>query len=175
MEGNLGIRGWRWLFIIEGALTTGLAIIAYFLLPDWPESTKWLSETERMIAERRLINEQNTLKVGTVQQTPYEGFISAVTNPKCWLLALTFGFTIMGISFQYFFPTAAVALGYDSITTLLLTAPPWIFAMFIAMPNSWHADRTGERFFHYACPAAVCCIGYIISMTTTTTLETVLL
>lgn len=53
--------------------------------------------------------------------------------------------------------------------TLLLTAPPWIFAVLVSLPNAWHADKTGERFFHYFVPALTCITGYIISMTTTTT------
>ena len=44
-----------------------------------------------------------------------------------------------------------------------------MFAMFVALPNAWHADKTGERFFHYFGPALTCIVGYIISMTTTTT------
>lgn len=53
--------------------------------------------------------------------------------------------------------------------TLLLTAPPWILACLVSLPNAWHADRTGERFFHYLGPAACSIIGYIISMTTNST------
>jgi hypothetical protein len=36
-----------------------------------------------------------------------------------------------------------------------------------SLPNAWHADKTGERFFHYAVPAVICIVGYIIAMTTT--------
>lgn len=41
--------------------------------------------------------------------------------------------------------------------------------MIVALPNAWHADRTGERFLHYVAPAIICMVGYIISATTTTT------
>lgn len=44
-----------------------------------------------------------------------------------------------------------------------------MFAVLVALPNAWHADKTGERFFHYFAPALTCIVGYIISMTTTTT------
>lgn len=73
------------------------------------------------------------------------------------------------MQFSFFFPTIAQALGYGTTTTLLLTAPPWIWAMVVSLPNAWHADRTGERFFHYFGPALSCLVGYIIAMTTTTT------
>ena len=34
MEGLGGIRGWKWLFMIEGAATVLIAIGAYFVLPS---------------------------------------------------------------------------------------------------------------------------------------------
>ena len=44
----------RWLFFIEGALTMFFAVVAYFVLPDFPENTKFLTPLERKLAQRRL-------------------------------------------------------------------------------------------------------------------------
>lgn len=95
-----------------------------------------------------------------------QGFKLAIADLKVWFLAATYFLTIMGLSFSFFFPTITSALGYDTTKTLLLTAPPWLFAIFVSLPNAWHADRTGERFFHYLWPAIVCLIGYAISIGT---------
>lgn len=54
MEGTGGLRGWRWLFIIEGAATIVWAFCAYFLLLDFPANSKRLTERERAIAIARL-------------------------------------------------------------------------------------------------------------------------
>jgi len=54
MEGTGGLRGWRWLFIIEGVATIVWAICAYFILLDFPANTKRLSDRERYIAIARL-------------------------------------------------------------------------------------------------------------------------
>ncbi|KAH7311438.1 major facilitator superfamily transporter [Stachybotrys elegans] len=168
MENSAGIRAWRWLFIIEGAITVFFGIVALFILPDYPKSTSWISERERDIAQRRL-----ALDLGETEETEdigaFQGLKMALTDPKVWLLGLTYHATIMGLSFVFFFPTITQALGYNTTTTLLLTAPPWMWACVISLPNAWHADKTGERFFHYFGPAALCIVGYIISMTTSTT------
>jgi len=37
MEGIAGIRGWRWIFIIEGVITCVLARIAYDCIIDFPD------------------------------------------------------------------------------------------------------------------------------------------
>jgi MFS family permease len=54
LEGAHGIRGWRWLFIVEGVVTIGVAIVAVFVLPDFPGSSKNLTATEKKIALGRL-------------------------------------------------------------------------------------------------------------------------
>jgi MFS family permease len=54
MEGAGGLRGWRWLFIIEGIATIVWACVAYFLLLDFPANSKRLTERERAIATARL-------------------------------------------------------------------------------------------------------------------------
>ncbi|KAF9870999.1 pantothenate transporter liz1 [Colletotrichum karsti] len=171
MEGAAGIRAWRWLFIVEGSITIALAAVAVFILPDYPSTTKWLSEEQREIAQNRLALDHGLAGGYSEEEdvTAVQGLIMTCKDVKVWLLGLTYHTTIMGLSFVFFFPTITEALGYDRTVTLLLTAPPWIFAVLVSLPNAWHADKTGERFFHFFIPALTCIVGYIISATTTTT------
>ncbi|KAL4791221.1 major facilitator superfamily domain-containing protein [Aspergillus venezuelensis] len=171
MEGTAGIRAWRWLFILEGVITVFCALVAVVILPDYPSTTAWLSTREKQIAQARLdLDVGGCLDSrGATLGDALGGLREAVSDPKVWLLGLSYHCTIMGLCFSYFFPTITESLGYGTTTTLLLTAPPWILSVLIALPNAWHADRTGERFFHYLCPALACIVGYIIAMTTRST------
>lgn len=54
MAGVKGYNGWRWIFIIEGLGTVVLAVIAKFLIPDWPERANFLTSDERAIVIRRV-------------------------------------------------------------------------------------------------------------------------
>lgn len=54
MDGLRGYRGWRWVFIIEGLLTCVVAIACFFLVGDFPEDAKWLTDDERKFAIERL-------------------------------------------------------------------------------------------------------------------------
>lgn len=47
-------RGWRWIFIVEGAATVATGVLAIFFLGDFPENAKWLSDRERHIAISRV-------------------------------------------------------------------------------------------------------------------------
>lgn len=68
-----------------------------------------------------------------------------------------------------FFPTVVQTLKYGTIETLLLTAPPYVLAVITAFLNAWHADRTGERYFHVTAPLYISVIAFIIAATTTAT------
>lgn len=66
-----------------------------------------------------------------------------------------------------FFPTVVRTLGYDDIITLLLTAPPYVLAVFATLLNAWHADETGERYLHVTLPLCVAIGAYILAASTT--------
>lgn len=48
MDGIGNYEGWRWIFIIEGLATVGMAFVCYFCLPDSPTlaAGKWLTHDE---------------------------------------------------------------------------------------------------------------------------------
>ena len=57
LDGAHGIRGWKWLFIVEGAATIGWAIIAHFILLDFPATSRRLTAREKEIAIARLLDQ----------------------------------------------------------------------------------------------------------------------
>src|ERR1700730_11121269 len=58
----LGLRGWRWLFILEGAPAVLFGVITIFYLTDWPQQAKWLAEDERNWISEELSREKETKK-----------------------------------------------------------------------------------------------------------------
>ncbi|KAI6383083.1 hypothetical protein MCOR25_000271 [Pyricularia grisea] len=56
MNGVHGLAGWQWLFIISGAVTMGQGLIAFFTVPDSPETTRalWLTGPEKRLARHRM-------------------------------------------------------------------------------------------------------------------------
>ena len=47
LDGWLGLRGWQWLFLIEGLPAVLLGIATLFFLTDRPEQAEWLAPEER--------------------------------------------------------------------------------------------------------------------------------
>ena len=53
-NGTGGLSAWRWLFILEGIPSVCSAFLVFFFLPDYPETARWLSTTEKKLAAERL-------------------------------------------------------------------------------------------------------------------------
>ena len=47
MDRALGLRGWQWLFLIEGTPAILLGVSTWFILTDTPQSARWLSADEK--------------------------------------------------------------------------------------------------------------------------------
>jgi hypothetical protein len=47
LKGTHGYNGWQWIFIIEGAATIGLGILAWLFAADFPETSKFVTEEQR--------------------------------------------------------------------------------------------------------------------------------
>ncbi|KAJ9636860.1 hypothetical protein H2199_007854 [Coniosporium tulheliwenetii] len=61
MEGVAGVRGWQWIFIIEGLLTVTIATIAWFIIIDFPDKAErkgFLNHSEAAFIARRIENDR---------------------------------------------------------------------------------------------------------------------
>lgn len=169
MDGLLGWRAWRWLFLIEGVVTVAVALAAYFVLPNFPRTTSWLDEEEKALAIWRLkedVGEDDW--VDSEDQSLLGGFMEALGDLKTWVLLLLVFCIVASGSITNFFPTVVKSLGYGDVPTLLLTSPPYVLCFLVTCLNSWHADRTGERYLHVVLPLMVAVVAFILAASTTT-------
>lgn len=63
MNGIRGYSSWRWIFILEGIVTVIVAVISKWFIVDWPETAKFISESERRILLARLKEDQGTYRM----------------------------------------------------------------------------------------------------------------
>lgn len=61
MNGIGGKGGWAWIFILEGIVTTVVAIWAYWAFNDYPDTAKFITEEERKEISRRLDADRSSL------------------------------------------------------------------------------------------------------------------
>ncbi|KAK8853084.1 hypothetical protein IAR55_003785 [Kwoniella newhampshirensis] len=166
MQGTLGHAAWRWMFYIEGAATMLVAVLAIFILPDLPTNTRGFSEEEREVAQLRLLEDVGEADEDSTSDGVFGGLMMAVKDIKIYIMMLTLTAYVVGLSFNAFFPTLTGTLGFSYVPTLLMSAPPWVFAVIVSMINAWHADRTQEKFWHIVVPILFGIVGFVISMAT---------
>lgn len=83
----------RWLFIVEGAATTGWALISMFILLDFPANTKRLTERERKIAIARLRESNVTTRTeDNASVGKRQSFMLALRDWRTW--GFIFGYMV---------------------------------------------------------------------------------
>ncbi|KAG2147869.1 MFS general substrate transporter [Suillus bovinus] len=163
LDGTLGFTGWRWLFFVEGALTIVVAVSAIWILPDFPSSpSDWLSPDELTVAKGRM-EEEVAVKN---EHKGWSGLYEALTDWRVWWLGAAHIMIDASLSFRIFFPTLSATMGYNSTTTLLLCAPPWIFGTATLFLVTRHSDATGDRFWHTAGPLFIAIVGFMMAICT---------
>ncbi|KAF9691983.1 hypothetical protein EKO04_010042 [Ascochyta lentis] len=164
LDGTRGLAGWRWLFIIQGALSIGVALLAFFLLPDHPLQTRWLSVEERQLAHERIAADTTQREEAT---SVWVGLRQALADWRTWIFCLMYNTHISSVSFQSFLPTVVRTLGYNTTTTLALTCPPYLLAAIMAIVMSYTSGRYNERTWHITICKGIIILGFIIPAVTT--------
>jgi len=149
----LGMRGWRWLFIIEGIPAVLFGVITIFYLTDWPEQARWLPEDERSWITEQLRREKEAKK--RVHSYSVWG---ALRNQDVLLLTLCYFCAMTGsYGIAFWLPTIVKRLsGQSDMNVTLLAAMPYIAGFVTQQLNGWHSDRTGERRWHATLPVILC-------------------
>lgn len=142
MDGVGGLNGWQWLFILEGLLTFIIAIIAYFVMSDYPSTAKFLTPAERKEVTRRLKHDHN----GLADEFEMQYFWDALKDWKIYVhMLITIAIYTSNYSIALFLPTIIRTLGYTSETAQLMTVPPYVVACVACISGGIIGDRTRQR------------------------------
>jgi hypothetical protein len=93
----------RLIHFSEGAVTGLVAIAGFFLLPNTPLTTLWLTQEERELAHARM--ERDRVGDSSEPVSSMEGLRQACRDPRTWLFCLMQNFHLSACSFNSFFPT----------------------------------------------------------------------
>jgi MFS transporter, ACS family, tartrate transporter len=152
LDGQLGLAGWQWLFLVEGAPAVLLGAVILVFLPDTPTEAQWLTEAERAWIESRLAAEAETL--GVVRD---RGFAQALLDRRVWLLGLC-NICIFGASYSFGLsaPTVLKDVTHWSAGHVgLLISGTALLGALLMVSNGAHSDRKGERYLHAVLPLSL--------------------
>ncbi|EXJ74696.1 uncharacterized protein A1O5_01390 [Cladophialophora psammophila CBS 110553] len=160
IDGARGLEAWRWLFIVGGVCTVFVACVGFYVLPDFPSNTRYLSEKEIAVAQLRMI--ANGVQDDESDYGRWRGLVMAVRCWQVWVFAGMFLLLAIGASVHNFFPSVVNTLGFSRNTTLWMTAPPYLIGVVVTIANSLCADRHRNACPHVVAPAALAMLGFLL-------------
>ena len=120
------MEGWRWLFLLEGVITVGFAVMCKFILLDYPATTRRLSEEERQLATVRILQDkQATTSHATRKLKPWDAFIAAIVDLRTYFFMAMYLLDNGCATINYFVPTVLSDMGYGGVMAQWMTVPVW--------------------------------------------------
>ncbi|KAJ2967314.1 hypothetical protein NQ176_g9721 [Zarea fungicola] len=142
MKGVGGLNGWNWIFILEGLATFLVALIAYRVMHDYPETARFLNTVEKEEVVRRLKQDRSALS----NEFDLKFVKDALKDWKIWVhMFITIGIYIPLYSISVFLPTIVKGLGYTNELAQLMSVPPYAVACLFTIGGGYIADRHGQR------------------------------
>ncbi|MEG9527109.1 MAG: MFS transporter, partial [Hyphomicrobiales bacterium] len=141
LDGLLGLKGWQWLFLLEGVPTTLFGFVFLALIPDRPKDATWLAPADRTALQSVIDAEQRA-----VAATHGTSLRKAFADPR--LMALSFIYfanTGANLGLAFFLPQILKSTGLSDMQTGLMTAVPYVFGVVGGLTIGWISDRTDDR------------------------------
>jgi D-galactonate transporter len=161
LDGAMGLKGWQWLFIIEGVPSVLLGIVTWFYLTDRPERADWLTAEQKAWLASRLDAE-----IAAKQAARHLTLGEALSSPKVIMLSLVyFGFVSALYGMQFWLPQIVKAFGLTNAQTGFVTAIPYVFGTIAMILWARHSDASRERVMHVGAPLLLTAFALAASST----------
>ncbi|RMQ43424.1 MFS transporter [Pseudomonas cichorii] len=152
-----GMRGWQWMFLIEGAPVVILGLVVLKYLPDSFETVKWLDPTQKQQLRVQLSSEEQRKSITSLG--------GIVRNPQVWLLvAIYFAVMLAVNTLAFWMPTLIHGAGIDRDSQVgLLSALPYLAGCFFMIGCGRSSDRHRERRWHLCIPLLMAAAGIAVA------------
>ncbi|KAM0754529.1 MFS general substrate transporter [Meredithblackwellia eburnea MCA 4105] len=160
LSGKHHLNGWQWIFIIYGTITIGLGIIGYFLIVDFPDKATFLRPEESKVVMDRINADRGDAVPDEITASKV---MKALADWHIWAFSLMFCASTTGTyAFAYFLPVILSGGGYNTKTSLLLSAPPYVVAAIFAVGSAYGSDKSHRRGLWLVINTLVCITGLCI-------------
>jgi MFS transporter, ACS family, tartrate transporter len=161
LDGVMGLKGWQWLFVVEGVPSVLLGLVTWFYLTDRPEHATWLTAEQKAWLAARLKAE-----VAAKQAAKHLTLGEALSSPKVIALSLIyFGFVGALYGMQFWLPQIVKAFGLTNAQTGFVTAIPYLFGTIAMILWARHSDSSRERVMHVGAPLLLTAVALAVSST----------
>ncbi|EFQ97057.1 high-affinity nicotinic acid transporter [Nannizzia gypsea CBS 118893] len=145
LDGTAGLKGWRWIMILEGIPSFLIGIATWFGLADDPETAYYLTEEDKELGKARRRRE-----IGQTDSAQLFHIADAKEGAKDWTIYLfclgQFGTDAVLYGYSTFLPTIIAAFGdWTGPQVQALTIPCYALGAITYLIVAWFSDRWQKR------------------------------
>ncbi|KAE8148494.1 major facilitator superfamily domain-containing protein [Aspergillus avenaceus] len=160
MDGISGLRGWRWILILEGIPTVILGIATWFILADEPDTAYYLNDDEKALVVRRRMRYVG--QTASAQKFHWADVQEGALDWRIYAFSIAqFGIDTMLYGYSTFLPTIIKGMGSWSVPEVqALTIPCYALGAIAYLLVAWISDRTQRRGLFICIFSAISVVGY---------------
>ncbi|KAL8697697.1 MAG: hypothetical protein Q9224_002184 [Gallowayella concinna] len=144
LHGQGGLKGWQWMFLVQGLAACVIGVATFWWMVDFPErsdqSFHFLSKEEARIATARIQRDR-----GDVIPAPIttKEILRHFLDLKIYGFAASFFLlNLVSTSLSYFLPIILQSgMGFSTNKSILLSAPPYYYAVIPVVLSSLVGDK----------------------------------
>ncbi|MBN3764207.1 MFS transporter [Burkholderia sp. Ac-20365] len=160
LDGTLGLKGWQWLFLLEGLPSAILGLVVYGYLDDSPKHARWLDDEEKRALAATLAAEHKE----RVQTGASKSIVSELLSPTVVKFAIAYFCLVNTLAMvAVWTPLIVKSFSADASnrTIGLLAAIPQICTIIAMIWWGRRSDRKQERRWHLMLPMLFSAAGWL--------------
>ncbi|PWY83454.1 phosphoglycerate mutase-like protein [Aspergillus heteromorphus CBS 117.55] len=160
MDGIAGLRGWRWIMILEGIPTVIIGIVTWFFLADEPDTAYYLNDEERALVVR--LRRRDVGQTASAQKFHWADVKEGALDWRIYVFCIgQFGVDTMLYGYSTFLPTIIKGMGkWTTPEVQALTIPCYAVGAIAYLVTAWASDRIQRRGIFICIFAVISVVGY---------------
>ncbi|KAJ5484805.1 transporter [Penicillium diatomitis] len=160
MDGIAGLRGWRWIMILEGIPTVIMGVATWFFMADEPDTAYYLNEDEKALVVRR--RSRHVGQTASAQKFHWADVKEGALDWRIYAFCIgQFAVDTMLYGYSTFLPTIIKGMGrWSTAEVQALTIPCYGLGAIAYLIVAWLSDRTQRRAFFICLFSAISVVGY---------------
>ncbi|MES2105775.1 MAG: MFS transporter [Pseudomonadota bacterium] len=167
LDGMFGIKGWQWLFLLEGLPSAILGVVVYFYLNDTPQQASWLTLDEKSTLSKMIAiaakSDERPGSDGTAKKKPLLRELFSPVVVKFGLAYLCLVNTLAMVAVWTPLIVRSFNAGASNAQVGLLAAIPQLCTIAGMILWGRHSDLRQERKWHIVLPMLLAAAGWMLS------------
>jgi ACS family tartrate transporter-like MFS transporter len=158
LNGTLGLKGWQWLFFLEGIPAIVATILVLTVLTDNPAQAKWLTSAEKDWLQEQLATDREHIAVNKTES----GAARVFASPMVWAFCIMyFASTSSSYGLTLFMPQIIKSVGFTTMQTGFIMVIPYLIGCGGMLGIGWLSDRFKERKWHFIVAMLIVALAFV--------------